>query len=80
MNHPAGAFEFVVDACKALKPEGIMHYYEFMGGEDPEGSLTEKITNLVKESSREVARIETIRRVRDSAPHEYQMVADVVIQ
>jgi tRNA (guanine37-N1)-methyltransferase len=68
------------DACKALKPEGIMHYYEFMGGEDPEGSLTEKITNLVKESGREVARIETIRRVRDSAPHEYQMVADVVIQ
>ncbi|MHA2142486.1 MAG: class I SAM-dependent methyltransferase [Candidatus Thorarchaeota archaeon] len=80
MNHPSGAFEFVVDACKALKPEGVMHYYDFMGGDDPEGSLTEKINRLVKEGGREIARIETIRRVRDSAPHEYQMVADVVIQ
>ena len=57
-----------------------MHYYEFMGGDDPEGALTEKITALVKEAGREVARIETVRRVRDSAPYEYQMVADVVIQ
>lgn len=80
MNHPSGAFEFVVDACKALKPEGVMHYYEFIGGEDPEATLTEKITALVREAGREVARIETIRRVRDSAPYEYQMVADVVIQ
>jgi tRNA (guanine37-N1)-methyltransferase len=80
MNHPSGAFEFVVDACKALKPEGVMHYYDFMGGEDPEGSLKEKISVLVEEGGREVARIETIRRVRDSAPHEHQMVADVVIQ
>ncbi|MFX1263724.1 MAG: class I SAM-dependent methyltransferase family protein [Promethearchaeota archaeon] len=80
MNHPSGAFEFVVDACKALKSEGIMHYYEFMGGDDPEGSLTDRITNLVSEAGREAARIDTIRRVRDSAPYEYQMVADVVIQ
>jgi len=80
MNHPAGAFEFVVDACKALKPEGVMHYYDFIGGDNPESSLTEKITRLVKDGGREVARIETIRRVRDSAPYEYQMVADVVIQ
>jgi tRNA (guanine37-N1)-methyltransferase len=80
MNHPSGAFEFVVDACKALKSEGIMHYYEFMGGDDPEGSLTERITNLVNEAGKEIARIDTIRRVRDSAPYEYQMVADVVIQ
>ncbi len=80
MNHPAGAFEFVVDACKALKPEGVMHYYDFIGGDNPESSLTEKITGLVSDGGREVARIETIRRVRDSAPYEYQMVADVVIQ
>ncbi|MFX0107141.1 MAG: class I SAM-dependent methyltransferase family protein [Candidatus Hodarchaeota archaeon] len=80
MNHPSGAFEFVKDACHALKDGGVMHYYDFMSGDDPEGSLEKKITELVEAGGRSIERIDLIRRVRDSAPREYQMVADVVIQ
>ncbi len=80
MNHPAGAFEFVKDACRALREGGVMHYYDFAGGDDPESSFQEKIEGLVRETGREVETVQTIRRVRDSAPHEYQMVADLVIR
>ena len=79
MNHPSGAAEFVADACFVLRPRGVLHYYDFMGGDDPIRSLKEKITEHVENAERKVSEITVIRRVRDSAPHEYQMVADVII-
>lgn len=80
MNHPSGASEFVGEACSILKLGGIMHYYDFIGGDTPEDSLKEKIVGLVEKQNRKVKKINLIRRVRDSAPHEFQMVADVIIQ
>ena len=80
MNHPKGASEFIGDACTMLKPGGILHYYDFVSGEAPETPMAEKITGLVENEGRSVRSIDTIRRVRDSAPHEYQMVSDVVIE
>jgi tRNA (guanine37-N1)-methyltransferase len=79
MNHPSGASNFVSDACSILKSGGTMHYYDFIGGEKPEDSLTEKASRLVEQTGRVVKCISTIRRVRDSAPYEYQMVADIII-
>jgi tRNA (guanine37-N1)-methyltransferase len=80
MNHPSGASEFVPDACAILKPGGMMHYYDFVGGESPENTLKDKITGLVEKEGKSVKEITLVRRVRDSAPYEFQMVADVVIQ
>lgn len=80
MNHPSGAFDFVSDACRILKPNGILHYYEFTRGEDPEGTLAEKLTKLVEETGRSIESVNLVRRVRDSAPYEFQMVIDVVIK
>ncbi|MHA1614655.1 MAG: class I SAM-dependent methyltransferase [Candidatus Thorarchaeota archaeon] len=80
MNHPSGAFDFVGDACSILKPGGTMHYYDFIGGETPEDTLKEKVVGLVEKEDRSVKKIELVRRVRDSAPYEFQMVADVIIQ
>jgi len=80
MNHPSGASDFVGDACRILKPSGIMHYYDFIGGETPEDTLKGKIVGLVEKEGRSVKRIELVRRVRDSAPYEFQMVADVILQ
>ena len=80
MNHPSGASDFVSDACSILKIGGIMHYYDFIGGNTPEDTLKEKVTQLVENEGRKVKSIDLVRRVRDSAPHEFQMVADVVIQ
>jgi tRNA (guanine37-N1)-methyltransferase len=79
MNHPSGASEFVHDACSILKSGGTIHYYDFIGGDAPEGTLTEKISKLIKQTGRSIKQVSTIRRVRDSAPYEYQMVADIVI-
>ncbi len=80
MNHPSGASDFVGDACNILKPGGTMHYYDFIGGDTPEDTLKEKVTKLVESEGRKVKSIDLVRRVRDSAPYEFQMVADVVIQ
>jgi tRNA (guanine37-N1)-methyltransferase len=79
MNHPSGASEYVHDACSILKSGGIMHYYDFIGGDSPEDAVKEKVIRLVEQAGRSVKQIDLIRRVRDSAPYEYQMVADVVI-
>ena len=80
MNHPTGASEFIEDACAMLKPGGILHYYDFVGGETPEATIEERIRGLVRKEGKTVKSIDVIRRVRDSAPHEYQMVSDVVIE
>ena len=80
MNHPKGASDFVGDACTMLKPGGILHYYDFVGGETPEITIEERIAALVEKEGKTIQSIDAIRRVRDSAPHEYQMVTDVVIE
>jgi tRNA (guanine37-N1)-methyltransferase len=80
MNHPSGASNFVDVACSVLKSGGTMHYYDFIGGDSPEDTLKEKVIKLVESSGRSVKNIEKIRRVRDSAPYEFQMVVDVIIQ
>jgi tRNA (guanine37-N1)-methyltransferase len=80
MNHPSGASDFVGDACSILKLGGTMHYYDFIGGETPEDTLKEKVVGLVEKEGRSVKKIELVRRVRNSAPYEFQMVADVIIQ
>jgi len=80
MNHPSGASDFVGDACSILKPGGTMHYYDFIGGDTPEDTLKEKVVGLVQNEGRSVKIIDLVRRVRDSAPYEFQMVADVIIQ
>lgn len=80
MNHPSGAADFIGDACQVLKSGGTMHYYDFIGGETPEIALKEKITELVEKEGRHISKIDLVRRVRDSAPYEYQMVVDAVIQ
>jgi tRNA (guanine37-N1)-methyltransferase len=79
MNHPSGAEAFVSDACKVLRAGGVIHYYDFIGGDNPEGDLRRTITELIERADRRVRGISLLRRVRDSAPYEYQMVADVVI-
>lgn len=79
MNHPSGAFDFVSDACRILKPLGVLHYYDFVGDEKPEDTITNKLTQLVEDAGRSIDTVNTVRRVRDSAPYEFQMVVDAII-
>lgn len=80
MNHPSGASKFVNAACTAVRAGGIIHYYDFIASHSAEDDMREKITRLVQEAGYIVSEILAIRRVRDSAPYEYQMVVDVVIE
>jgi tRNA (guanine37-N1)-methyltransferase len=80
MNHPSGAQDFVHSACSVLTEGGTMHYYDFVGASSPEQELQTRIRDLVNRANREVSAITLVRRVRDSAPYEYQMVADVIIR
>ena len=80
MNHPSGASEFMESACHAIRPGGIIHYYDFIGGDSPEDEITAKAVGLVRASGRGVEEVRRTRRVRDSAPYEYQMVADIMVK
>lgn len=79
MNHPSGAFDFVSDACRILKPRGVLHYYDFVGGDDPEGTATNRLSNLVENAGHSVVTVNLVRRVRNSAPYEFQIVIDATI-
>ncbi len=79
MNHPSGAFEFIADACQSLREGGIMHYYDFGAGENPEDEIVSKVSRLVRATGRRIHEVLHVRRVRNSAPYEYQMVVDLVI-
>ena len=79
MNHPAGAIDFIPTACRILKSGGVLHYYDFVGGDDPEGTITSKLTQVIEDAGRSVKIVNLVRRVRDSAPYEFQMVIDAVI-
>jgi len=80
MNHPSGASDFISDACRILKPRGVLHYYDFVGGNNPEDTITNRLSQLVEDAGRSVKVVSLVRRVRDSAPYEFQMVIDTIIK
>ena len=80
MNLPGYAIQFVDVACKVLKQEeGIIHFFEFAGGDNPEETVIEDITREVENAGRKIKKIFEIKKVRMSAPKQWQMVADVLI-
>ena len=79
MNHPSESYEYVSDACHVLKESGMIHYYDFIGGESPENDIQERILQLLEKAGKTECEVKLVRKVRDSAPYEYQMVADVLV-
>ncbi len=80
MNLPGYAVDFVDVACKTLKKEGgIIHFFEFVGGENPEKTIVEDISREIEKNGRKIDSVLEVRKVRMSAPRQWQMVADVVV-
>ncbi len=79
MNLPGHALEFIDVACRCLKHGGIMHLYAFMPEPDPEEKLIRHVSLLVNNFGRHVSKVINVRRVRESAPHEYHMAIDVML-
>jgi len=82
MNLPGYAIEFIDVACKLIKPEGgIIHFFEFVGGDrEPEDIIIEDITREVQKNNRKIDNILAVKRVRMSAPRQWQMVVDAHIK
>ena len=80
MNLPGYAIQFVDVACKVLKPDGgIIHFFEFAGGDNPEETIIQDITREVEKAGRKIKQVLEVKKVRMSAPKQWQMVADVKI-
>lgn len=81
MNLPEKAIDFVDAACLALKPEGgIVHFYCFIRSpasiEDAKLTFTEEI----EKSGRRIELFLNAKRVRETAPFEWQAVIDAKIR
>jgi tRNA (guanine37-N1)-methyltransferase len=80
MNLPEKALEFVDIACKALKPTGgVIHFYSFTNASDSLENLKQNFAVTVERAGREVVEILYARSVRETAPHEFQVVLDAKI-
>ena len=82
MNLPERAFEYVAAACEALKPSGgIIHYYEFAGGDNPIKKVEAKIKKIVEErAGRKVSKVLAGRLVREAAPYTWQVALDLKVE
>lgn len=82
MNLPGYAVNFVDVACQTLKEKGgVIHFFEFVGGDiTPEEQIVKDITENILKNNRNVKEILEIRRVRMSAPRQWQMVVDVFVK
>ena len=80
MNLPEMALKFVDIACKALKQEGgIIHYYSFESEPKALEKSVEKLKRSIEASGRNFNRLLSSRFVRPIAPHEWQVVLEVLV-
>lgn len=81
MNLPERALEYVDAACNALKPSGgVVHYYEFSPEPDLFSKAQERLIEEVSRHGRRVEGFSRSRRVKSTAPHEWQIVLDARIR
>ncbi|NIW14336.1 MAG: tRNA (guanine-N1)-methyltransferase, partial [Candidatus Thorarchaeota archaeon] len=77
MNLPEKAVQFVGAACEALKPKGgIIHFYTFVNSSKTLEEAKVTFVHEVEESGRKVKDTLSSRRVRSTAPYEWQAVLD----
>jgi tRNA (guanine37-N1)-methyltransferase len=77
MNLPESAIQFVGVACQAVKPSGgIVHFYSFVKEPDSMEILADNFTRAVEDSGCCVEEILHSKRVRETAPYEWQAVLD----
>jgi tRNA (guanine37-N1)-methyltransferase len=81
MNLPENAVEFVDAACHAVKPQGgIVHFYSFTTASVSSEDTRSMLGEAVEKNGRKVAEFLFCRSVRETAPHEHQVVLDARIR
>lgn len=81
MNLPEKAFEFVDIACRAIKSiGGIVHFYTFTKTPVSLEDAMKSFMEAIKGQGRDVEAVLFSRFVRETAPHEHQVVLDARIR
>jgi tRNA (guanine37-N1)-methyltransferase len=81
MNLPEKAIEFVDAACRALKPDGgAIHFYSFVNASDTLETTKLRFAEAVERAGRKVVEVPFSRRVRETAPYQWQSVLDANIR
>jgi tRNA (guanine37-N1)-methyltransferase len=77
MNLPEKAIDFLDAACHALKPKGgIIHFYGFVEASQSLEDMQRNFVEEVEKAGRRVDEVLSQRKVRETAPHEWQAVLD----
>ena len=80
MNFPEKAEEFLPWACRALKKEGgVIHFYCFSQEPYAIEKALEKAANGVERSGRVIKEVLSKRKVRATAPYEWQIGLDLLV-
>jgi tRNA (guanine37-N1)-methyltransferase len=80
MNLPETAIGFVDAACQTTKPEGgIIHFYSFVRSPDSVENQKLRFIEAVEKAGKSVEAFLCVRSVRETAPHESQIVLDAKI-
>ena len=80
MNLPERATEFVCAACGALRLRGgMIHFYGFLEASDSLENMQASFAQAVERCGRKVGKVLFSRRVRATAPYEWQFVLDAKI-
>lgn len=81
MNLPEKAIDFVGIACEALKPAGgIIHFYGFINVSSSIESLQSCFAEAVEKNGRRVERFISSKKVRATAPYEWQIAIDAIVR
>ena len=81
MNLPETATEFIDAACKALRlTGGIVHFYGFTRFHEGIVDLKNQFSDAVEKAGRKVELFSYAKSVRETAPHECQVVLDAKIR
>lgn len=80
MNHPSESKNFVRAACNLLRHQsGTIHYYTFSWGDDSENVAKSELETAVTSSGYHLGSVVGVRKVREVAPMNWQIVVDARI-
>jgi len=80
MNLPEKAIDFLDAGTTALKPAGgTIHFYRFINASDSMENIKSEFTEMIEKLGGRVKKISSSRRVRETAPYEWQAVLDANI-
>lgn len=80
MNLPGYAINFIDVACNVLKKEGgIIHFFRFVSGDNPEEIITQDLSRELEKFGRKIVEVLVVKKVRMSAPKQWQMVIDAKV-